>query len=300
MKRCSRHRLAIWLKVLLTLALFGLLGTTLHANHHKELAIIISKELPIYQRTLEAVRSELPPDISVHVFTLKQQAVYNRRVSNRLKSYPFDCLLTIGAKATQMAIDVHGERPVISCMTLLSSELSNRISDKVHIVPYLPSAEHFIKVLKRKCPEKKRVGLIWADDVMSKVVKEQEKAFTEAGYTFKSTRIDSHRKLPRELKKLSREIDLFLLLPEPLLLQKEALRHLLLHLLQNEIPVLTFSPGLVRAGALFGLSYPIETVAKQVGDMVKECASGKNPTVKKAEPTLSTNERVAKFLKIGQ
>ena len=297
MKYSSLNRLALWLFIAATILPYASQGAA-HASQRKELAILLSKDLPIYRQTLEAVQKELPPTIAIRVFNLTNQTATNRRISNRLKSYPFDCIVSIGAKATKMAIEIHGNRHVVSCMTLLSPEIAKEASHNVHILPYLPQGKDFIKVLKEKCPRKKRIGLLWSDEVLAKIVNDFERDFQKEGYTFSAKHLSSQRNLPRDLKELSREIDLFLLLPDPLLLQKEALRHVLLQLLQNEIPVFTFSPSLVRAGALFGLSYPIEDVGKQVGQMVNECIMDFRPTSEEIEPKLTMNERVATFLKM--
>ncbi len=291
MRQWKLHRLLPALLLLLC-------TSTSWASKRSDIAILLSKDLPVYQRTLKALRKSLDRRHAVSVFTLRGDALADRRMTNRLRSYPFDCMVTIGAKATHVGMKTRGSRHLICCMTLFTPSLHQSVDDKVHYVSYMPPGVLLAKHLKELTPKRKRVGVFWHDEALSTLVDEYKVAFEKAGLTFTVEKLKDARTIPKELKTLSRNIDTFLLLPEPLLLQKETLRHLLLHLLQNEKPVFTFSPGLVKAGALFSLSYPTNDVGRHVAAMVEDCVNGLKPKSEIANPKLSINERVANFLKI--
>ena len=256
----------------------------------KTIAVVVSRKLPIYEQALQGIKEKLGD---------KQHTVFfldTRRTRERLRVYPFDCYIPIGGGATREVISIAKNKIVVCCLTLYEPKES---ACELHVAPYLPPGGALAKKLKELQPSgKHRIGTIWCHDSLRNIIHNYEKDFKIEQCPFVVTKVDSPREVPQALKKLASQIDAFLLLPEPSLMQKEALRHLLLTLLQKGKAILAFSPSLVRAGALFSLSYPPKKIGQYAGQLAVKLLYKNTNDVEKPKLEFSKNERVARFLGI--
>ena len=270
---------------------FVLFTATLSA---KTIAVVVSRKLPIYEQALQGIKEKLAN--RQHTVFFLDASANVRRTRERLRAYPFDCYIPIGGAATREVITLAKNKIVVCCLTLYEPKES---SAKFHVVPYLPPGAELAKKLKKLQPSVlHRIGTIWCHDSLRDIIHNYKEDFKLEQCPFVVTKVDSPREVPRALKKLAKRIDAFLLLPEPSLMQKEALRHVLLTLLQKGKVIIAFSPSLVRAGALFSLSYPPKKIGRYAGQLAIKLLFEETEDVEMPKLEFSKNERVARFLGI--
>ena len=261
----------------------------------QEIAIVSSCILPPYQKAIEGLQEELEAlEYSVHSLGSEKE---NRRLRQHLRTTNISCFITVGGAATKFVLSIRQAQLVISCLTIYEPKEDEK---KTIVVPYLPPSQAVTKSYRQFYPKKKeRIGTLWCNKALASIVKSYERTFAKGSCSLKACRVNSPREIPRGLKDLTGEIDAFFLLPDPVLLHKETLRHLLLTLLQKSIPVIAFSPSLVKAGALFSLSYCPKGIGKKAGIIARRELLGEDTPLPKVELIFKCNSRVAKFLGVS-
>ena len=268
------------------------------ADARREIAVLLSKDLSVYRRTLARIRERVESKCSLKTFVLADSLSASTRLRSRLEDYPFDCILGIGTRATLLGMEVRGQRPLISSMTLYPSRLGDEKEKNIHLIPYLPPAKSLARELSNICPGTKDLGLLWMDDSLARLVRKHEAVLDDEGFRLHCERLQSQEELPQKLDSIARNCDAFLLLPEPALLQKDALKYLLITLLERQKPVITFSPSIVKSGALFSLSYSSKVIAEQTASLLLDCLEDGDADIALPEAKLTVNKKVARFLGI--
>ena len=260
----------------------------------KSVAIVISRKIPEYESALAGIKEKLGKT-NQYVYFL-DATPNSRRTMERLKKYPFDCYVTVGGLATREILAITDKKLIVCCYTLYEP---TKDSLPIHMAPYLPPGKALAKRLKDLCPERNhRVGTIWCHETLSEIVERYEEEFKKEQCSLKVSRVKSPHDVPKALRTMADEIDAFLLLPEPAIMQKDALRHLLLTFLQKGKPVIAFSPGLVRAGALYSLSYPPREIGQYTGLLAHKLLFDIPEKIDDPPLEFSSNERVARYLGI--
>jgi putative ABC transport system substrate-binding protein len=260
--------------------------------------IVASGDVPMYRAALQGAEAGLAGQ-KLRVFDLQGRGVEeNRREARRIAAWPFDGIVAIGARAAQLGLMVHGSRPLVCCMTLAAPPAGAPHEGPVEVLPYLPPLGQFTAFHRRLAPSSgPRLGVLWSDPALGGVLDAAAAAATAAGVTLVPRRIGGAADVPAALTELIPGIDAFWLLPDPTLLGPETVSHLLLVLLENERPVMTFSRHLAEGGALFALAYDPQEVGRQTAALAVGLLAGAGaPQAPGLEPLVTVNGRVARLL----
>lgn len=263
-----------------------------------EVAVVVGGEGSLYRDALDALRRDLT-EARLTIVDVARSTPTRRQVE-RLAEYPFDAIVAVGGRAIGVARAIQGRRPLVCCMTLVGSGTvgaSPGGGGPVLVVPYLVGLGRQITTARERFGlPALRVGVVWSDPTLQDVVDEARRAAASVGATVVARRADGPAAVPGALRGLVGEIDVFWLLPDRSLLDPDALRHLMLFLLENEKPVMACSDALVSRGALFALTQEPSEVGRRVGIAVRAWFTRRELVLPPEEPGFLANDRVGRAL----
>ncbi len=264
-----------------------------------EILVVLSEDSTPYREVVDAIRQRLqrsvPPRISLATLSWRSFAAPTGQ-ETRL-------IVAIGAKAAQTAAQARTSLPIV-CALLPKRAfeiIQRRAMESGWSGPltaiYLdqPVSRQF-DLLQLVLPGRNRVGLIVgpeADSLLSEVsgVARARKLSVNIEH------IDSGQDLPRALEKVLDQSDAMLMLPDPMVSNANSVHNLLLTSYRYQRPVIGFSPGYVRAGALAAVYSTPSQIGEQLGDLLVDVLVGRAALPAPAYPMrfeVSINYHVAR------
>jgi len=145
-------------------------------------------------------------------------------------------------------------------------------------------------------PERRRIGVLSTAD--SQVFVESLASRTQQhGLDLYDRMIDDTEHIGKQLHALNRSIDLLLALPDPAIFNHQTLATILLACYQDHVPVIGFSAGMTRAGALASLYTPPKQIGSEGAELALRLLHGAAPL--RTYPRyfeITVNRRVAQAL----
>ena len=146
-------------------------------------------------------------------------------------------------------------------------------------------------------PDRRRIGILSTED--SQVFVELLEGHAQRhGLDLRDRMIDDTEGIGKQLHALNRSIDLLLSLPDPAIFNRQTLATILLACYQDRIPVIGFSAGMTRAGALASPLYtPPEKIGSEGADLALRLLHGAAPFRAYSQYfEVTVNRRVAQAL----
>lgn len=157
--------------------------------------------------------------------------------------------------------------------------------------------ERYLELIRRAFPRLTRVGLLLGADA-SASVPALTKAAADRGLRLIVGTVTRPDAMYTSLRVVLSESDVLLVLPDSSVADASALQNMLITAYRQRVPVVTYSPALVKAGATLGLYASPNQVGRQVAAMLKTPLNGQNwPAPRLAEGfTIAVNEQVCRSL----
>ena len=156
--------------------------------------------------------------------------------------------------------------------------------------------------LKQAVPGAKRIAVIYCAQYTEATVAAGEKAAKAVGLELVRFPVEPYR-VDDALDKLSKEtIDAVWTVTDPGVMVTVTARRILTFALKAKVPVIGFSPAMVRAGALMGFGIDNKAIGAQAGAVAAAILKGKKPAefnlVYPADVTLILNSVVAQRIEV--
>lgn len=157
--------------------------------------------------------------------------------------------------------------------------------------------ERYLELIRRAFPRLTKVGLLLGADAAN-TRPALLKAATDRGLQLVLGVVSRPDAMHASLVSVLAESDVLLVLPDSSVADPAALQNTLIMAYRQRIPVVAYSPALVKAGASLGLYVSPAQVGRQVAAMLKAPASAQNwPAPRLADGfTLAINEQVCRSL----
>jgi ABC-type uncharacterized transport system substrate-binding protein len=157
--------------------------------------------------------------------------------------------------------------------------------------------ERSLALLMALMPGKSRIGVIVSPENMG-ILKTLEREAARRGLILDAEMVDDFRAVGPSLRKVLSDIDVFLLLPDAVVLNGANLKSLLVASYRLRVPVLGFSPGLVKSGAVAAVfSTPNQIGMHGAGMALRWLSSGQLPPPQHAaQYSVDINHYVARSL----
>ncbi|MCC6545096.1 MAG: ABC transporter substrate-binding protein [Nitrospirae bacterium] len=266
----------------------------------KEIAVIMSQELPVYREAVTGIKSIY--DGKMREFDLKGDLEESGRVVREIKRHLPDLIISVGLLATVTAKNNFQHTPIVYCMVfnpdLFSISGSNLTGVNLNI-----SSFEAIRRLRELFPEAKKIGILY-DPAKSKRIVEKDMQIAQTwGFTLTTKEVSSIKEMPDAFRDIQNEIDLLWLIPDSTVVTPESLEFIFLKTFESRIPVIAFSKDLLSRGALLTFSPDYHTVGIEAGRLANNILQGKPPPAAEAVNTVkklqtSINIMVAKKMGI--
>lgn len=224
-----------------------------------EINVLVSEPTGIYQETAASLTQTLNrDDWKITVST-----------PERYSANSGDLTVAIGTRALEFALLRPG-RPVLS---LLVPRLTyERLASGQHQVSALyldQPLSRQLQLLGLALPGLKKAGATLGPASQG-LQAELQSAAKKSGIPVNSALIDQGSDLYAALTELAEDSQAFLLLPDPVVVQRGALQNFFLHTYRLKKPVLAYSAPLVKSGALLGLYVTPTQLGEEAAGWIRE------------------------------
>ncbi len=300
MSRTTLHRR--WFAAIAALAVAVALGDSTVGAERDRIVVVTSDDSLPYQRVLEGVRSYLAAQgsqtaLSVH--SLHSEPAEARRALSaaRLRSHP---LLTVGSSATQEALQIERDAPLVACMLVNGHDLKNAHNATGVTLDF--ALETQFEWIKKFVPEGRTIGVLYNPAENRTQIDAAAKIARSLGLRLVAREVATPQALPAALASLAQEADVLWGLTDHLVLSPQTGEAILLFSLRNRIPFTGLSESWVKAGALYALDRDYADIGAQCGEMVFRVAGGtpasELPPARPRKLTYAVNLRAAEHMKL--
>jgi putative ABC transport system substrate-binding protein len=157
--------------------------------------------------------------------------------------------------------------------------------------------ERQVRLIEALLPGKRRVGVMYDAPPPDGLLQLRQQA-NRRGFTLNEQEIGKSLTLFGALQALSQDSQVLLALPDDAVYNSSTIRDILLTTYRNHIPLIGFSPGYVKAGALGAVFSTPAQIAKQAATLIEQY-DGSNTLPAARYPQLfelATNEQVARSM----
>lgn len=157
--------------------------------------------------------------------------------------------------------------------------------------------ERYLELIRRAFPRLTKVGMLLGADAATKG-HALVKAAADRGLRLVVGTVNPDEGVYTSLRAVLAEADVLLVLPDGAVADGAAVQNMLITAYRQRVPVVTYSPALVKAGATLGLYASPAQVGRQVASMLKAPINAQNwPVSRMADYfTIAVNEQVCRSL----
>jgi len=299
---CSPKTFTRWCGAFfLSIACFFSLPFQLHAE---EIAILKSANINAYTEAIQGFKARLPPSANIILeYDLQGDMAKGRNLARRIRSSKTKVVLAVGLKAALAAKLEILDIPVIFCLVLNPEKYGLPSSNMVGLSFDLPFREQ-VKPLKLVLPKASRLGVLFDPHQTGGMVDRLAQEATSQGFTIVPQTVLREQDIPEALNALPPDIDGLWLVPDSTVLTENSLDFLMSWTLEHNIPVVGFSPGLVKSGALVATYLQYTDMGQQAGSLAASLLTNpKSPVLGTSMmPTRihqAVNQKTAMFLGIS-
>lgn len=238
-----------------------------------EVAIVTSGDAPLYSKAVAGLK-QYSPEIKFHHYSLEEWDSTARQDLSRQQ----ELVVAVGAKATARILETPGNFVALSIMVpsvtfteLVKnrSQAQQKINDgKLSAIFMDQPASRQIKLAKIIAPELTTIGTLYEErsqtlaDQLSQTARENQ-------LQFKAIKLSRDDNPIVALRKLYRDIDLFIAIPGKYIFNKSTAKWMLYLSYKNKKPLLGFSSDYVNAGALAAVYSKPESIALEAAQWIK-------------------------------
>ena len=267
----------------------------------QDIVILKSADVGPYNVAASSFKETFSPEVQILEYDLQGDLAQGRKLGRKIRASPAKLVVAIGLKAALAAKLEILDIPIISCMVLAPSKYDLTRNNMTGVGLRIPIKNQFT-MIKSLVPDLKRIGVLF-DPTKTKQTVQQAKALaSKHDLQLLAQPVSSPEDVPATLRSLLPNIDVLWLIPDSTVLTEDSLDFLLNTTLEAHIPVLGFSSGLVRSGALAGLYINYSKVGKQVAGLAEKLLKGESiPQGTFLPPehvSLAINRQIAQYLGI--
>jgi putative tryptophan/tyrosine transport system substrate-binding protein len=268
MNHCQRSTYGeMFARVILCLGFFlGLSGVT----SAEEVAILKSADISAYSEAITEFKSALQPPFQVtQEYDLQGDMAQGRNLARRIRASNTKVVLAVGLKAALAAKLEILDIPVIFCLVINPEKYGLPTGNMVGLSLDIPFRQH-LKPLQTLVPKVSRIGVLF-DPQKTKGMQDQLLQDAKAlGIKIISEAVQTEQDVPQALNAIKDRIDVLWLLPDSTVLTENTLDFLMSTTLEAHIPVVGFSAGLVRSGAVVGSYFHHTDIGKQAAKLSQQ------------------------------
>jgi len=277
----------------------------LQTNGHvfaQEIAILNSADIAAYNTAIDAFKHvPFPQGTNLVEHNLQGDLMEGRKLGRKIRASNAKLVLAVGLKAALAAKLEIVDIPIVYCMVLhpVKYDLLRSNMDGIDLDT---SITRQLDILHHIVPQMTRVGVLFDPSRTNRIIQRASALADHYGFQLLSKPVSSEKEVPDALRSILPAVDIIWLVPDSTVLTEDSLDFILSSTLEAKVPVVGFSSGIVRSGALVGLYVKYEDIGKQAASLAISFLKGE----KRANGTLhhpshvsmALNLKVASYLQI--
>jgi ABC-type uncharacterized transport system, periplasmic component len=266
------------------------------AEAGQRILVVQSLSVTPYEEALAGFKSVC--DVEITKVVLSDQEKINP--SQIIQSYQPELILAIGMDALTKIKEIE-DIPIIYMMVLNPQTIT--FGEKnISGISMTLSPKKQITTLLDVLPAIKRIGALYNPDRTGNFIRGAVNAAHNMGITLVTEKVQSTKEVPFALKNIQNKIDAFWMIPDITVYSPETIEFLLLSLLENQKPIISFSEKYVEMGALMSISVDPFDIGNQAGEMAKAILSnggkGDVQRIDARKAVIFINLKIAKKMEI--
>lgn len=250
---------------------------------------------------LEEALSALSAELMRAGHSRANLTVINIKELPTLAKAPPKLIISLGSSAAQALAESAGKTPIL--FALLPRQVFEDIKAKDKALPpvsalYLNQPMHRqLALLRLALPQSQRIGLLLGPASRPTELSRRRVA-SESGFQLTVAYVEQEETLHSSLQKVLTGADILLAVADPQVFNANTIQNILLTSFRARVPLLAFSPGYVKAGALLAVYSTPTQMGTQAGLIAREFLRSKAlpPPQYTAEFTVQVNLPVAHAL----
>lgn len=202
-------------------------------------------------------------------------------------------VVAIGQDAARLVLDSKPVGQVLFGLVPSPEKLGAGETQKA--VPMFAGPARQLGALKELLPGAKRLGVIYAASSEG-LVADYERAARAVGGTLVKQEVKDRSQVANALRELIGKIDALLLLPDPVTLGVDIFKFLLTTSLESKVPLIGFSQGQAKAGALLTLEVDYQEMGREAAAAAKRALAGNAAAPQAPQGSLYVNGKTAQML----
>jgi len=258
------------------------------------LMVLSSSDAPAYREAAEGVRASLGTRLKQEYLEMNG---HDSDAMKRIEALRPCLVLALGSHATESAsaLDV----PVLSAMVMESDPgASGRVVSRIplDVPPRIALAR-----LRRLFPERRRIGVIWGPSGTRRARAEIVSEAAVNGLALRFVECGTAKEMLETLPGLAGAVDLVWCLPDRALYAPAPVQALVLDSIRARLPLVGFSVGFVKAGALAGFQADYWQIGAQAAEAALRFLDGDRLRAREEPRLVRTliNERALRVFGIG-
>jgi ABC-type uncharacterized transport system substrate-binding protein len=231
------------------------------------LLILSSRTGEAYADTIEGIKTELGRSLELRVQYLNDPLLAWREADSP------SLVITVGVDAANAAIQgVEPSTPVLCLLipkiTFESLTVNKREGRKISAIYLDTPVNRQIELIRILLPQARSVGALLGE----RSVREKEAlkaAVRERGLTLRSDYARRESEVYPILKSILSESDVFLAVPDPLVMNASTAQNVLITAFRSQVPVVGYSASYVKAGALAAVYSTPKQIGQEAGQIAK-------------------------------
>jgi ABC-type uncharacterized transport system substrate-binding protein len=279
--------------------------TPTEENGPPRVAVVTSRRIPQYEEAVSGFRETLVashPSVEIGTFDIDGDLSRGPQVARELRQGAYDIVLTVGTEAYRALAAAAQDIPIVVSMVYdpeREFDLDATGHPNVYGTSLRVSVSAQLRALARFCPDVNRVSVIYMEGATIAPRPDEVSEAASLGFRLVPVGIGDLSELEDALDRARAGSDAFLMVLDPRIYTPTTTQQMLLYFLRARMPVVSFSPNFVKAGALLGISSRYRDNGAAAARLTAEILSGRPVTDRFRDtpnPRLDWNERAANAL----
>jgi ABC-type uncharacterized transport system substrate-binding protein len=267
----------------------------------QDIVVLKSADVGAYNSAVSSLKEALSPGVEIVEYDLQGDLAQGRKLGRKIRATPARLVVAIGLKAALAAKLEILDIPIISCLVLDPNKYDLVRDNLTGVSLRIPIQTQFA-LIRNLVPDSKRIGVLFDPTKTERTITQATALAKKQGLELVSRPVTSPQDVPATLRAMQSNIDVLWLIPDSTVLTEDSLEFLLRTTSEARVPVVGFSSGLVRSGALAGLYINYSEVGKQVAGLAQKILQGQSipqGTVLPPEHvSLAINKQIAEYFGI--
>ena len=238
-----------------------------------EVAVLQSAQLEAYNRVVEGFKESFP---QATVFHLPEGGADQEAVLEQLRERTPAAVLAVGGPAAAVLKERFRNVPIVYCMVSDPRRFDLSGTNIAGVMLKIRTQDQF-QLFRKAFPALSRIGLIYDPTVSGEVVAEARALAKGFGFLLVERLINKPGEIADAVKDIIWEVDALWMIPDSTVVSKESFQYLLESSIEKKIPLLVFSEGFVRSGALLALAPDYPVIGRQAGSLAQKIVEGQSP-----------------------